>query len=397
MGQQHSTAHSENPIAETFVTGLTRGEIELSPPGYSEVLSLPPPPEYFDCLADLPRQNPPIDLACRVAEYLDPVSKLCFRYTSFKLFEGLEDFEVDGELGRCSAGSSQLVCQARDSNVRTKESRRAPQYDLSRDDRLRLLRYFLKDGFFADETSICGACVNVHRDALFLPVELQKQDSERSCKGWTGRVWVCPHRLLSYKDIFLEHSPETHGECFDCTSIHITTLFRSSARICFPIKRRIDSTTILTQEEVATAVALLGPVSACCPQFALSSLWDTKGPECTFCSAHYDVDRRPSDKGDESHLLRLVVNRNFTKITGVTDPKWLVQLVQMEEAVDDSRMKRLYAGDPFARWEWKLDATEMAWKEAATHCKRVMHVGDMKDHDECNICKDCIGKSCLRA
>lgn len=396
MGQRHS----KNSIVRIFVT---RSEIEFPRPRNSEVpsLSLPPPPEFSACVADYCPQNPLIDVVKKVAQHLDPVSTLCLRYTSLKLLKGLEkekDFTVDRLLGRRPTETSPLVCQTRDSGARTKEGGKPPQYDLSREGRLQLLRHFLKDGFFGDGQSICGACLNIHRDALFLPVELQKPDSGRRCKGRTGKVWVCPHRSLEYKDISLKKPIETQQECFKCTSIHVTTPSGSSARVCFPIKRRLDpSTSILNQGEAAAAMALLGPVFTCCPKFALSSMWDVKGQQCKYCSAHYDVDTRPSDRSDGSDLLRLVVKRDFTKITGVTDPKWLAQLVQMEEAVDKSRMKKMDAEEPFARWEWKLDAAERTWKEAATHCKRVMHVGDMKDHDEYSICKDCIGKSCLKA
>ena len=90
------------------------------------------------------------------------------------------------------------------------------------------------------------------------------------------------------------------------------------------------------------------------------------------------------------------MERDFKGVKGVTDPKWLAQLVQKQEVVEEGRAKRLYDGEPFARWEWKLDATEAAWGGVLERCEQIMHVGNMKNHERQRRCRGCVEKSCLK-
>lgn len=401
MGQHHSNSRSENSknrpsVTRDGVEGYTQGL-----PSYSQ-LSLPP--EYHP---RLPRQNPPINLVLQVAEHLDPVSRLCFRYTSLNLFKGLP-FRVESELGKRPDGSSKLVNQVRDSGPRINQGKRAPQYDLKREGRLQLLRHFLKDGFFGDQKSICGACLDVHGDALFLPVELGKSDAERSCLGLTGKVWVCPHVSLTYEQVTCKNPLNTKWECFSCESVHVTTPSQSSSRVCFPVIRCLvaDSPTdVPTTSRVVTKLASFGPASLC-PHLTLSSLLSNYVQDsspigfqrwrCSRCLTYFNFDVKGTGRNHCASLLRLIVERDFKGIKGVTDPKWLAQLVQKEEVVEKGRTKKLYDGEPFARWEWNLDATEAAWGEVLRQCEHTMHVGDMKNHNYHGGCRGCVGKSCLR-
>ena len=398
MGQRGSTSHSKNSKA---THSNTRERAEEPPPGYSELppQNSQPLPAYSRRTNRRSRQNPPSHLALRVARYLDPVSRLCLRYTCRSLFESLP-LQVESELGSRPGGSSRLVSQVRDSGPRTKKSKRAPQYDLKREGRLQLLRYFFKDGFFGDEKSICGACLKVHKDAFFLPVELEKSDAERSCRALTGKLWICPHISLTYKQVTLGDLPNTSGECFKCNSIHVTTPSQSSARICFPIARVDSSPSELTGPKVAAALALLGP-AIMCPHFTLASLFD-KGyrysddwlaPQqgCSKCPALFKIDVKRTDRNDGTHLLRLVVVKDFKKIKGVTELRWVNQLVQPERTVAKSR----YDGEPFAQSEWKLGATEAAWRKAEKECEQVMHMG-VEKHQWYGKCKGCLGKNNLK-
>ena len=98
---------------------------------------------------------------------------------------------------------------------------------------------------------------------------------------------------------------------------------------------------------------------------------------------------------DGTSLLRLIVEKDFRKLEGVTDPKWVNQMVQEERSVGENRVKKLYDGDPFAQREWKLDATEAAWRKAKKQCEQVMHVG-VKKHEDYGECKGCLGKNFLK-
>lgn len=141
MGQRHSIPHSKESNPNPSFT--RKGDDASTPrlPGYSQ-LSLPP--KYSPRLSP---QNLPIDLVLKVARYLDPVSRLFLRYTNLKSSVGLP-FHIDSKLGKLSKEPTRLVSQAQDLGPRLNESRRAPRYDLKREDGPQLPRHFLPDGFF---------------------------------------------------------------------------------------------------------------------------------------------------------------------------------------------------------------------------------------------------------
>ena len=410
MGQHHSISNAEKSKAKTSVT---REDIQKKSPitkqetkARDKKVPQDPPPAYSP---RVPRLYSPDELVHKVAQYLDPVSKLCLRYTSRHLFQCFK-LKKNPELGSllaASAASSRLVSQIRDSGPRARESRRAPQYDLKREGRLQLLRHLLKDGFFGDGKAICGACLAVHEDGLFLPVELEKGDAERRCKGLTGKVWVCPHRSLTYEQVTLRNPIPTDYECFACTSIHVTTPSQSSSRICFPIKRLDGSATSVPKKaEVADILSLLGSASIC-PHLSVSTIFprywchlhsndpvDGLPHYCEYCRACFSFDLEPTDGSGGASLLRLVVQRDFRQIKGVTDPMWVTQLVQKERVVEESRAKWK---EPVVRWDWKLDAMKEAWTTTEQECRRVMWVGYVS-YDRTHEWYDCPpGKTRLKA
>lgn len=402
MGQHHSTSHSKHSKDTKGKSSITRKEVDARtslPPSYSS-LSLSP-------------QNLPIDieLVRRVARYLDPVSRLCLCYTCSSLFKGLQ-FQAEAELGKLPKGPPRLVSQTRDSGPHTDKGKKAPQYDLKREGRLQLLRLLHKDRrLFGKGTSVCGACLDAHRDTLFLASELKKPDAQRSCLGLTGKVWVCPHRSLTYEQVTSRDSPNTSWECFSCASIHVTTPSQSSSRVCIPIEY-IEWPTVIyfPSNEMAVALASLGRAYLC-PHVRLSdtlltdcsvshSRLDRKPLLCDKCDAAFHFESRPTERSLEHGLLQLVVERSFewVKAVKVTDWNWVAQLEQRDVTVEESKAKSADDAKASSEPEQRLDAMKTAWTETLERCVRVMHVGDMK-HDVPYVreCRGCLKKECLKA
>ena len=377
---------------------------------------------------------PPAELILSVYHSLDPISRLCLRYTSRILYYSLT-YTPFSELG--SGRKFQcLVRQTRDSGSRQRERRkplRPTHKDARRRSRIQLLQLLMKDDVFGQHTSICSACLAVHQNSLFLPQQLEENDDwNRQCLGHTGVVWICPHRELRYQNIASAPiTANTAWECFSCESVYVTTRQCAESRVYFPLMRlSLDMVALPLVTEVSSALGSLGSRVPLCPhltptsravlnayEYAMAAMlsplksqdninhdgssndyFPEKGPlitQCDVCDTRFSFDIK--------RYFRNGNNRNNTSTRYQTDYEGEISISNTTEVDDEEgiiilglTVKRLsprdiknatdpkwithlvQRGELQEKWKYSPDGYKDAWMVAARACKRVIDLKELK-------------------
>ena len=148
---------------------------------------------------DSPLQNLATELTLITIASLDRISGICLSYTC-RRFRNLLDLSIDKILGnprdkvcwnhrRCIPGEFEAV-------DRTMAIRKQ---------HLKLLRRLDRDGKLLPTTAICNACATTHNRSWFSHDSLKRPNSRRECKGYTGKVWICPHQSLCHEYVNPDH------------------------------------------------------------------------------------------------------------------------------------------------------------------------------------------------
>lgn len=123
-------------------------------------------------------QGFPVELLTRITDFLRPSSAISFTYTCKRFYT------------ECGISSADLLGDRRLSKDAASIRR----------ERLRLLCMLVRDRPVAGK-AICSGCVKIHHNTAFTIEELVKSPTKRQCFGRIGRLWVCPHKTLTYDDL----------------------------------------------------------------------------------------------------------------------------------------------------------------------------------------------------
>ena len=237
--------------------------------------------------------------------------------------------------------------------------------------RMELLCLLDQDGLIHQDQMICSACTKTHWKSQFTTESIDKGNTERKCAGMAGRVWLCPHVVLSYEQVHrqqrwpLTNIPRTWGPCEDCYNIvHVR---ESDSLTTFPILTVSDDSDLKKRKVVKVLRGLHAPI---CPHFRLSSAFVTKAyaryrqfirsdieatedryyqslsAECPSCHAALWFEEHVMPHTGQ-RILRVRVRRNFYTSGAATDSAWTSQLVQPSE----------------------FRALECAWKDTLEVCR----------------------------
>ena len=213
--------------------------------------ALPPIPELEAETAPITLPNLCSELILDIVEYLPPSSHMSLSY-SCRTMRNKMDLSFAEVLGdkdpKGGVSGSTLSIESR--NVRYLE-------------RLELWNMLVRDGkiplrnasYTGDQTKIVDNS-SVVTTPLYAPLSTEHHEL-----GTAGRLWVCPHRLLDYKDATRKRGAENNHRCG-------SSFVSSSGRIVIWSIMRIPINSVPTSKEVVEA---LRPLDApICPHLRLN-------------------------------------------------------------------------------------------------------------------------------
>ena len=154
--------------------------------------------------SESPVQRLPLELILEIVSYLSPVAIASWCYTC-RYFNQILDL---------SAINRQVQKYCRDINTYSVADSWQFPYCHPRllAAHMDLLCLLDRDGKLSTHKAFCYACSNTHDKSVFTPASLDKANTERKCLGVTGRVCICPHFSLSFKQIQNSGFPQTSGQ-----------------------------------------------------------------------------------------------------------------------------------------------------------------------------------------
>lgn len=166
-------------------------------------------------------QNLPAELILIIAASLDPVDLMCLSYTS-RHFRNSLGCSIDETLG-----DPRDTIRWQQRGFIRGEFAAVDRTKAIHEQRLELLCTLDQDGKLLPMTAIYNACVTNHEKSWFSAVSLKEANDERKCKGYTGKVWICPHQSLSHEQVNADHHrwrigfPRLTCSCYACRSIYL--------------------------------------------------------------------------------------------------------------------------------------------------------------------------------
>ena len=228
-----------------------------------------------------------------------------------------------------------------------------------REQRLELLCMLDQDGKLLPTKAICSACATSHEKSWFSAVSLKEINDERKCKGYTGKVWICPHQSLSHEQVNADHYrwrvgfPSLTCSCYACRGIYLGSWSSTAEYAILNISAESD----LLEHNVEKALQMFD--ASVCPHLRLSDpfvsdlySWDctrlepgryraTQGQcrcracklsnQCHSCNTNIFFEVQKSWGGQRTLLATVI--RNFGGY-GPTSPQWLNQIVQPSKFYD---------------------------------------------------------------
>ena len=281
-------------------------------------------------------QSLPVELLTRITDFLRPSSALSFAYTCKRFY---------------------IECGiSREGFLGAKNLAKDPAF--VRRERLRLLCMLVRDRPISG-MAICGGCIRIHHVSAFTLGELVQGPTKRQCFGRIGRLWICPHKTLTFDELKAcqNRIPNKGIDGFNENRFCWYCRRAGGSSYCDERDHRV---TIETQCHVMTGrsgvdktdvVAAMKQLDLpICPHLRLcspfvSSLYDTscgqvQGRACTASNRCYNCLRRkcPSCETEFFFFLfqgtcasppRLVLatKRFFGDFLDITDSQWTSQLV----------------------------------------------------------------------
>ena len=298
-------------------------------------------------------QNLPAELILIITASLDPVNLMCLSYTC-RHFRNSLGFSINETLGdprdTIRWGERGFIRGAFEAADRTIEIR---------EQRLELLCLLDQDGKLSPTTAICSACATSHEKRWFSAVSLKEANDERECKGYTGKVWICPHQSLTHKQVNSDHYwrpgdiPSRIGSCNACRGISLRS-WSSAAEYAI---LNISAESNLLEHNVEKALQMFD--ASICPHLRLSDPFVSTLYSCDCACLELDEYRvtcrrchcRACKLSNQCHscntniffeiqrswcgkrILLATVIRHFGGY-GPTSPLWLSQIVQPSEFYD---------------------------------------------------------------
>ena len=282
----------------------------------------------------------PVELLVRIAGFLKPSSALSFSYACKRFYMA------------CGISSAYLLG--------TKKLDEETAF--VRRERLRFLCMLMRDRPAAGK-AICSGCVKLHPNTSFTSGELIKSPTKRLCFGRAGRLWICPHKTLSFGDLKAcqYRIPNKGLDGFNENRFCWYCRRAGGSSYCQERNRRV---TIETQchvlsgspniERADVAAALKQLDISICPHLRLchpyvSSLYDPScgqvlGNACAKPYRCYNCLRRKCPSCDSEFFfylyqgtcaspprLVLATKRFFGYFHDISDPQWTSQLVPPED------------------------------------------------------------------
>ena len=285
---------------------------------------------------DASLQGFPVELLTRITDFLRPSSALSFTYTCKRFYT---------ECGISSEGLLGARNLARDAAFIRRE-------------RLRLLCMLMRDRPMSG-MAICSGCIKIHHVSAFTALELVQGPTKRQCFGRIGRLWICPHKTLTFDDLKAcqKRIPNQGVDGFNENRFCWYCRRAGGSSCCYERDGRVTIEThchVMTgrpsmdKADVATALKQLD--ISICPHLQLrnpfvSSLYDPScgqvlGSACTKSDRCYNCLRRKCPSCDTEFFfflfqgtcaspprLVLATKRYFGDFQDITDPQWTSQLV----------------------------------------------------------------------
>ena len=136
-------------------------------------------------------QTLPTEILLHIQSHLPPSSKVLLNHVHRRFYRSL-DYSMEDFVSE--------YAQPRIRSIFLDPSERdAAHSKLS--ELSKLLCMLDRDHLIRKSRAVCGVCCSVHQTSLFSTTELQKDSTIRQCLGREGRLWVCPHTVLSYDDL----------------------------------------------------------------------------------------------------------------------------------------------------------------------------------------------------
>ena len=281
-------------------------------------------------------QGFPVELLTRITHFLRPSSALAFTYTCKRFYT------------ECGISSEDLLgakALAKDAIFVRKE-------------RLRLLCMLFRDRPISG-MAVCSGCVKTHHVNAFTIGELVQGPTKRQCFGRVGRLWICPHKTLTFDDLKAcqNRIPNKGVDGFNENRFCWYCRRAGGSSCCY---ERDRSVTIETQCHIMTgrpnvdktdvAAALKQLDIPICPHLRLcnpfvSSLYDPAcgqilGTACSKADQCYNCFKRKCPSCDTQFFfflfqgtcaslprLILATKRFFGDFDDITDSQWTSQLV----------------------------------------------------------------------
>lgn len=331
----------------------------------SESNAIPEPPLVESIPKSL--QYLPTELLIRIRSSLQPSSIMALNHTCRIIYHKMGD-SIEQILGgipagplltrNCSVDSMRQELSHRDSRDHqyTSLPRKylaLEESKLLRAERLKFICMLEHDGHIIPSRAVCSTCVRTHDLSLFSLDSLKQHSDKRECLGRIGRMWICPHWLCGYDELW---SSDRYREGHICETTRglpnpLVTSGSKGPTIIWPLIKLGDSpapSSSQVAEALRSLILFLCPhwrindpfvlrhYSPDCEEMDMSSrllrfprvckcnvcLWPRR--DCSLCGASIFFQIMEDYDGDRA--LHVIVERKTFQIDRATDPVWIKQL-----------------------------------------------------------------------